>query len=200
MAEVISGIRLGSKTAAALAAQNPLLLLGQPAIETDTRKIKIGDGSTLYNALLYANVTPEELTAALATIDLSAYSTTAEMDAAIAAAVAAIDLTGKADKDISINTQTASYTLALTDRSGLVRMNVASANVLTVPPNSSVAFPIGTQIVLAQSGAGQTTIAAGSGVTVNSSGSKMKLAGQYSGATLIKVATDTWLLMGDLVA
>lgn len=111
-----------------------------------------------------------------------------------------IDSSGKADKDLSINTQTASYTLALTDRGGMVRMNVASANTLTVPPNSAVAFPVGTQIVLTQAGAGQATIVAGSGVTINASGAKMKLTGQWSGATLIQVSANVWTLMGDLSA
>lgn len=113
-----------------------------------------------------------------------------------------VETTGynKADKDLSINTQTASYTLALSDRAGLVRMNVASANTLTVPPNSAVAFPIGTQIVLTQAGAGQTTIVAGSGVTINASAAKMKLNGQWSGATLIQVSANQWTLLGDLTA
>ena len=70
----------------------------------------------------------------------------------------------------TINTQTDSYTLVLTDAGKIVEMNKATANNLTVPPNSSVAFPIGTQIDLAQYGAGQTTLVQGSGVTVRSSG------------------------------
>ena len=93
-----------------------------------------------------------------------------------------------------------SYTLALTDVAYIVEMNNASANTLTVPPNSSVAFPTGTQIIVLQTGAGQTTIAAGSGVTINSSGSKLKLTGQWSAATLIKRATNTWVLVGDITA
>lgn len=119
-------------------------------------------------------------------------------DAQLAAMAVSLDPSTKADKDLSINTQTASYTLALTDRGGMVRMNVASANTLTVPPNSAVAFPVGTQLVISQAGAGQTTIVAGSGVTVNSNGSKMKFNGQWSGATLVKVGSDQWTLFGDL--
>lgn len=110
------------------------------------------------------------------------------------------DLNGKANLELALNTQTGSYTLALTDAGDTVLMNVASANTLTVPPNSSVAFPVGTQIVLVQIGAGQTTVVAGSGVTVSSSGNRLKLTSQYSGATLIKTATNSWLLFGDLTA
>lgn len=108
--------------------------------------------------------------------------------------------TSKSDKLITTNRQTSSYTLVLGDADYLVEMNSASANNLTVPPNSSVAFSVGTQIVLSQYGAGQTTIVAGSGVTIRSASGKLKLTGQYSGATLIKIATNEWYLFGDLTA
>jgi hypothetical protein len=106
----------------------------------------------------------------------------------------------KTDKLVVTNRQTASYTLVLSDADKLVEMNVGSANNLTVPLNSSVAFPTGTQILLAQYGAGQTTIVATSGVTVRSNGGKLKLNVQYSGATLVKIGTDEWYLFGDIVA
>lgn len=98
------------------------------------------------------------------------------------------------------NAQTASYTLVLTDAGKMVTMNNASANNLTVPPNSSVAFPVNTRIDIIQYGAGQTTIVAGSGVTIRSSGSKLKINGQYSGASLWKKASDEWVLIGDIAA
>ena len=106
----------------------------------------------------------------------------------------------KTAKLITTNRQTASYTLVLSDADKLVEMNVGSANNLTVPLNSSVAFPTGTQILLAQYGAGQTTVVATSGVTVRSNGGKLKLNVQYSGATLIKIGTDEWYLFGDIVS
>lgn len=106
----------------------------------------------------------------------------------------------KTDKLVVANRQTASYTLVLSDADKLVEMNVATANNLTVPLNSSVAFPTGTQILLAQYGAGQTTVVATSGVTIRSNGGKLKLNVQYSGATLIKIGTDDWYLFGDIVA
>ena len=104
----------------------------------------------------------------------------------------------KTDKLLVANRQTASYTLVLSDADKLVEMNVASANNLTVPLNSSVAFSTGTQILLAQYGAGQTTIVATSGVTIRSNGAKLKLNAQYSGATLIKIDTNEWYLFGDI--
>jgi hypothetical protein len=78
-------------------------------------------------------------------------------------------------------------------------MDVASANNLTVPLASSVNFAVGTQINVAQQGAGQTTINPTSGVTLRSS-TGLKLRTQYSIATIVKVATDEWYVTGDTVA
>jgi len=88
----------------------------------------------------------------------------------------------------------------LTDAAKVVEMNVATANTLTVPANASVAFAVGTQILVLQTGAGQTTIAGDSGVTVNSSGSALKLSGQWSSAVLVKRGTDSWVAVGDLTS
>jgi len=109
-------------------------------------------------------------------------------------------LDAKTNKLIVTNRQTASYTLVLGDADKLVEINNASANNLTIPLNSSVAFATGTQILLAQYGAGQTTIVATSGVTVRSNGAKLKLNAQYSGATLIKIAENEWYLFGDIAS
>lgn len=119
-------------------------------------------------------------------------------DWAVGAFATITNLALKTDKLLVANRQTASYTLVLSDADKLVEMNVASANNLTVPLNSSVAFSTGTQILLAQYGAGQTTIVATSGVTIRSNGGKLKLNAQYSGATLIKIASDEWYLFGDI--
>ena len=102
---------------------------------------------------------------------------------------------------IAINAQTgATYTAVLTDDGKLVTMSNASANTITIPPNSSVAFGIGTQINIAQLGAGQTTIVAGSGVTLNSAGAKLKLSAQYAVATCVKINTNEWFVVGSLSA
>jgi hypothetical protein len=75
-------------------------------------------------------------------------------------------------------------------------MNVASANTLTIPPNSSVAFPTSTVINFVQYGAGQTTVTAGVGVTIRNRNG-LKTAGQYAMGTLYKRGTDEWVLGGD---
>lgn len=109
--------------------------------------------------------------------------------------------TGPLTGTIPINSQTGTtYTLVLTDAFKIVEMNNASANILTVPANGSVAFVIGTIIDLAQTGAGQTSIAGDIGVTVRSNSGKTKITGQYSGASLYKRGTDEWLLLGDIAA
>lgn len=95
--------------------------------------------------------------------------------------------------------KTASHTLILSDKDKLIEMNSSSANELTVPLNSSQAFPIGSQINILQTGTGQTTIAPVSGgVTINATPG-LKLRAQWSSATLIKRAENVWVLAGDLV-
>jgi hypothetical protein len=105
---------------------------------------------------------------------------------------------------LTLNAQTATYTVVLTDnRNKLVTMSVASANDFLIPTNASVAFPIGSVINVIQIGAGQTTIkAVTSGTTtISSTGASAiapKLRAQYSAASCIKVATDTWYVVGDI--
>lgn len=98
------------------------------------------------------------------------------------------------------NAQTGtSYTLVLTDVAKVISLSNAAAITLTVPENSSVAFPVGTQILLYQGGAGQVTITPAGSVTIRSEGSKLKLTGQYAVAGLLKVATDEWVAFGNLL-
>jgi len=86
------------------------------------------------------------------------------------------------------------YTLVLGDGLSMpVEMNNAAANTLTVPPNSSVEFPVNTRIDIIQYGAGLTTIAAGSGVTLRGD---LISQGQYKGLSLWHRATDEWVVFG----
>jgi hypothetical protein len=99
--------------------------------------------------------------------------------------------------ELPTSAQTASYTLVLADKAKVVEMLVGSANNLTVPLNATVAFPVGTQIHIVQTGSGQTTVVATGGVTINTA-TTLKLRAQWSAATLIKRAENTWVLVGDL--
>lgn len=92
--------------------------------------------------------------------------------------------------------RTAAYTLALADAGTVVEMNVATANTVTIPANSAVAFPVGTVVEVCQVGAGQTTIAAASGVTLRAPGG-LSLRAQWSSASLRKRAADEWVVAGD---
>jgi len=99
----------------------------------------------------------------------------------------------------SVNPQTgATYTFVLGDNQKLVTAENASAQTYTVPPNASVAFPIGAQIDFIQLGAGSVTFAPGSGVTIRSRGGLLTVNGQYTGVTLKKIGTNEWVLMGNL--
>lgn len=91
-----------------------------------------------------------------------------------------------------------SYTLVLADAGLVIECNNASAITLTIPPVSSVVWPVGTVIEVWQQGAGQVTITAGSGVTLRSDGSKVKTAAQYATVGLRMRAADEWILSGDL--
>lgn len=102
-----------------------------------------------------------------------------------------------ARQNLTLNAQTGTtYTTVLTDNGRLVTLNNAAAITLTVPLNSSVAYATGAVINIQQIGAGQVTVAGASGVTVNGTGTKTRA--QWSAASLIKTATDTWTLIGDI--
>jgi hypothetical protein len=101
--------------------------------------------------------------------------------------------------NVSINSQSASYTLVLSDAGKMVEISNASANTLTVPADSTSNFPIGTQISILQTGTGQTTVTNAVGVTINGTPG-LKLRTQWSIATLIKRAANNWVLLGDTAA
>ena len=92
-----------------------------------------------------------------------------------------------------------SYTTVLADANNIIELNNSSAITLTVPLNATVAYPIGTQITLIQTGTGQVTVTPTSPATINANPG-LKLRGQWSIATLIKRASDTWLFAGDITA
>lgn len=99
---------------------------------------------------------------------------------------------------IQTNAQTGtSYTTVLSDLGKNVELNNTSSITLTVPPSSSVNYPVGSQISLLQTNVGQVTVTGGVGVTINATPG-FKLRAQWSSATLIKRSTDTWVLVGDV--
>jgi len=100
--------------------------------------------------------------------------------------------------DITTSAAT-SYTLQLSDRFGKKNFTAASTVTVTVPLNSSVAFPTGSAIILEKSGNGNVEIAAAGGVTIKAAGGRDRITEQYGTATLIYEGSDTWSLAGNLV-
>ena len=98
----------------------------------------------------------------------------------------------------SFNNQTNDYTLVLTDAYKIIEMDKNTAVTVSIPRNVNVAFPIGTEIKIAQLGTGQVTISPLSTVTIRSNGGKNKTTAQYSIATLVKRDVNEWYLYDDI--
>lgn len=97
---------------------------------------------------------------------------------------------------IGTNAKSASYTLALSDQSKMIEVSAAAT--ITIPADATVNFPVGTYIVILQTGSGQVVIA-GEGFTPAATPG-LKLRAQWSMATLIKRGTNSWVIVGDLVS
>jgi hypothetical protein len=93
----------------------------------------------------------------------------------------------------TVSNKTANYSTLATDAGNTIN-STGSAITITVGNNLTA----GQRIDFVQTGAGQITFAAGSGVTLNSKGAKLKTAAQYSGATVLCLASGSYLLVGDL--
>lgn len=157
-------------------------------------------------ALLAANNLSEltDKPAARTTLGLESMATQAANNVAITGGAingtiigATTPVQAQAHRPVNAQTGT-SYTFVLGDADKLVTFNNGGSQTVTVPPNGDVAFEVNTEIDLASLGAGTVTLAPGSGVTIRSLGGDLALSGQYAGATLKKIATNEWLLVGSL--
>ena len=166
---------------------------------------KLASDAVATTNILDANITTAKIASDAVTTAkiLDSNVTTAKIaDDAVTQVKLADRVVGSAELDnLTLNAQTGTtYTLVLADAHKLVTQSNASAITTTIPPNTDVAFQIGDQVNLLQLGAGQVTVAPGSGVTIRSEGTKLKLKGQYAAATCIKIASDEWVLVGNLSA
>lgn len=88
---------------------------------------------------------------------------------------------------------------ALTEEGTAIHVNATTDSTLTIPLNTSVDFPIGTEIEIIRLGTGAVTIAAASGVVLNGeNGANRLIPQQYAGALVRKIATNTWIIIGAL--
>jgi hypothetical protein len=208
---VVTQIQIRRGTAAQWTSTNPTLASGEQGFETDTNKMKIGNGATAWTSLPYI-AADGDITGVTAGTGISGGGTSGTVTVSIDTSVTADlttaqTLTNKTLTDPKINlafdAETASYTAVLANNGQVVTMNNASANTFSIPTNASVAFPIGTQINVLQIGAGQTTIqATTSGTTsilsTGATAAQPKLRARYSAATCVKASTDLWYVFGDI--
>jgi hypothetical protein len=206
---VVTQIQVRRGTASQWTSANPTLASGEWGFESDTNKVKIGNGSTAWNSLGYTGA--GSVTSITAGTGLSGGTITTTGTIAIDSTVATLTgtqtLTNKTLTDPKINlafdAETASFTAILANNGQVVTMDNSSANTFSIPTNSSVAFPIGTQINVLQIGTGQTTIqAVTSGTTtIQSTGASAaapQIRTRYGMATCIKASTDLWYVVGDI--
>ena len=93
--------------------------------------------------------------------------------------------------------KTSAYTFSSGDENKIIELDVTFT--VTIPPDSTFNFPIGTYINILQITSGTITIAGGDGVTVNGAPG-LKLNSQWSGASIVKRSSNTWVAVGDLAA
>lgn len=132
-------------------------------------------------------------------IDNGAISTAKIADNAITQAKLSDRVVGSAElASMTLNpVATATYTLQLADAHRLVTLNFGTSITLTIPLSTSVNFQVGDQVNLLQIGDGQVTVVGVSGVSLRSDGAKYKLAGKYAAGTLVKIAADEWVFIGN---
>ena len=161
--------------------------------------VKITDSNVTTAKIADANVTTAKI--ADEAVTTAKIDDGAVTDAKLANAKADLDANSKVEAEqasSSINTITADATLALTDAGKFIKINSSSAVTVTVPLNSSVAFPAGTEIEFCRYGSGTATFTGASGVTIVSLDSELTISDQYCTAALKKLDTDEWLLTGSL--
>lgn len=206
--QVIAGTPAGSPVAPATPANS--ISLATVAVGAAVTQINTGN-ITDTRVSVTTNLPVGDLTEVLAGTGITVTNgtgpvPTVAIDSTVATLTGSQTLTNKIltspQINLGINTQTGTtYTTVLADNGKLVTLSNASAIAVTIPLNSSVAYPVGAQINMVQLGAGQVTVAGAGGVTVVSTGATAaspKTRAQYSTLTAVQTSTDNWLVMGDI--
>jgi hypothetical protein len=214
---VVTAIQIRRGTAAQWTSANPTLAAGEQGFETDTGKFKIGTGSTAWTSLSYASGTGT-VTSITAGTGLSGGTITTSGTIAIDTATTADLTTAQTLTNktltapvitnpkitLTYSAKTAAYTAVSGDEGGVFSMNNASAIQFSIPTDATFNFAIGTQFnVFWLTGAGQPTIGAVTPgtTTVISTGATSatpKLRAANSMATALKIAANSWIVMGDI--
>lgn len=180
------------------------LVIGTPELATNSvTTSKISNSAVTQAKLATDSVSTIKIANGAVTADKlaeNAVTTVSIENNAITQAKLADRVVGSAELDnLTLNAQTgATYTLAITDAHKVVTLSNSSATTVTIPTNATTAFQVGDQVNLLQLGTGEVTVEASVGVTLNSSGDKYKLFGQYAIGTLLKVSTNAWVFLGNI--
>ena len=211
-------IQLRRDTSANWTSLNPTLSSGEIGYETNTGKFKIGNGSTLWSALDYfldssdlsgyltaSSASTTYLTQASAsTTYLTQASASTEYLTQTSASTEYLTQTAASTtylgKYLNIVEKSGSYTIVSGDQNFLIRLSGSSAYTVSIPTDATFNFDIGTQITLLNTGTGLKTIAAVTpGTTTVNATPGLKLRTQWSSATLIKLSSNNWVVIGDLI-
>lgn len=100
--------------------------------------------------------------------------------------------------------KTSSHTIAITDAGKTIEMNLSSSGTVSIPVDSAVNFPVGSQIAFIRTGPGEITFSGqtvgAESVTILSKNSNKRIAARYTQAIIVKKAANSWYLFGDLTA
>ena len=171
-------IQLRNDTSANWTSANPILALGELGIETDTDQFKLGDGATAWSSLAYGGV--QGTAGADGTDGADGTNGTDGVD-------------GGFDSTQTIADLSTNYTILAADKGKLFTNSAAVTVTVT-------GLATGEQVDFIQTNAGKITFAAGAGVTLNSRGGILTTANQYSPASVKCIATNTYVLVGDIGA